>query len=1103
MKNYLYKLIILIGLCSAPLMLMSQATKILIRGVVTAAIDKQPIPGANVLLMNKDGRVVGHAITDLDGNYSMRVDVKPDDQIVVSFTGMKKATIVLKGKTTVNVALQEDAVILSEATIIGKRKVNNGLMNINERDLTTAVSRIQMDELQDAVGVSVDDALQGRIAGLDIAAGSGNPGSGMSMRIRGTTSINGSSQPLIVVDGFPYETEISSDFDFATADEEEYSQLLNIAPSDIKEISVLKDAAATAIYGSKAANGVLQITTKRGTVSKPRIGYTLKLNVTERPKGIQTLSGDEYSTMIQEGLMNSGKMFDPTTRPEFAYDVNQPYYFFNYGQNTNWFDEVTKVGFSQDHSANISGGGEKAQYRASIGYYNWSGTTIGTSLDRISARLNVDYNISQKMKFTASMSYVRSDNEKNYISYLDSKKDVSDMAYSRMPNMSIFEYNEIGILTGNYFSPLTSPQGSWSSTNSKGGIYNPVAMANDGSYKILSNRITSNLSLIWSPWQWLRYQLDVSLDIMNDKKKAFLPQTATGRPWNEISVNRSDDLDSEGFTMYTMNKLIFSPELGKAHSLQGVLAVTAEDKRSYSYRATSGNGASPFLQDPSIPSRVANNSILGIFSGSSQGRLAGALANVQYGLLDRYLINGSVRCDGSSRFGRDNRWGLFPSVSFRWRLSGEPFMKFSQKWLDEFSFRFSYGVNGNRPKSDYGHISLYNIYDYTYLGESGTYPKNLELSNLKWERSTQYNFGVNFAMLNNRINVDLEVYKKRTNDLFFNGLNIPSTTGFSSVDMNVGTMDNKGFELSVNTTPVRNKIWTVNFNFNLARNNNYIREISDQYPMEKGVSTANGQYIRRFELNQPFGSIYGYRYKGVYLNQDQTIARDKNGNKVYTYNDQGERVPVNMRFGYPSIDYQFQPGDAMYEDVNNDGNIDYKDIVYLGNACPILTGGFGPKIKYRNISVDAYFNFRYGNKIINSAKMDLENMRGYNNQSKSVLKRWRHEYEDVASAPKDLLPRALNGTGYNYLGSDRFVEDGSFLRFKSLTVKYTFTKDQLKKTFFSDFSVYMTLTNLWVWTKYTGQDPEISMSSDPFKSGYDNAVLPKSLNAMLGISVSF
>ncbi|SHF85170.1 TonB-linked outer membrane protein, SusC/RagA family [Bacteroides luti] len=1101
MKRVFYIYLLLIFLSCLPGLTFAQS-KVMIRGVVTSTSDKSTLPGANIQLINKDGRVVSYAVTDMDGNYSLMSDMKNGDKLVVTYAGFQKQTLTVNNRTKVDIALVQTDVMIEGAVVVGRKKVSNGMMNINERDLTTAATTIGLKDLAELTGASVEDALQGRIAGVDIVASSGTPGAGMSIRIRGTTSINGSSQPLIIVDGFPYETTISSDFDFANADEEEYSQMLNIAPDDIKEITVLKDAAATAIWGSRAANGVLQITTKRGAVSKPRVSYSFKGSIDKLPRGIPTLSGDQYNTLIQDEMMNSGIAFNPNTYPEFANDVNNPYYFYNYGQNTNWFDEVTRTGFTQDHNISISGGGDKAQYRASVGYYNQQGTTIGTDFTRISTRLNVDYNVSEKLKFQASMSYTHGENNRNYISYLSNSKDVGEMAYTKMPNMSVYEYNALGLLTGNYFSPLESPQGYWNST-SQSGIYNPVAMANEGLYKSISDRIIPNLTLVWTPFTFLRYQFDVGFDVMNNKNNAFLPQTATGRPWNEISVNRADDVDGEAFTIQTYNKLIFTPNLGEKHDLQVLLGTSTNDKSSASYKSTTGNNASPYLKDPSIASRVAGQSVLGIYSGSSQNRSVSFFANAQYSLLDRYIVSGNIRTDGSSRFGRSYRWGSFPSISARWRISGEPFMK-GLKWLDELSLRASYGVNGNAPKSDFGHISTYGIYDYNYLGSAGTYPNNLELIDLRWERSIQKNFGVNFAAFNNRFNVDFELYKKRTNDLFFYGLDIPTSTGFSSVDMNVGVMDNQGWELSVMTTPVKTKDFTFSFNFNIARNENFVRSISEQYPMESGVSTANGSYIRRFEIDQPLGSFYGYKYNGVYLNKDQTIARDKNGGKIFTYNDAGERVPVQMRFGYPSIDYQFQEGDAKYEDLNHDGNIDYLDIVYLGNANPLFQGGFGPSFRYKNFTLNLYFNYRYGNDIVNSAKMNMENMYSFNNQSTAVLNRWRHSYENEADAPEGLLPRALYKKGYNYLGSDRFIEDGSFLRFKSLTFKYTFDRKMLAKTFLNDASIYLTMQNLFVWTNYTGQDPEVSVGgSDPFKTGYDYATTPRSKEYTLGLSLTF
>lgn len=1108
MRRYVYQFILLTVLCCMPALSSAQQTKVVIRGVVTAAIDKLPLPGANVLLVNKDGRVVGNAVADMDGNYSMRVETRAGDNLVATYIGMKKATIPVKGKMTINIVMQDETVMLEGATIIGSKRVNNGMMDISERDLTTAMSRISMSDLEDGMTApSVEDALQGRIAGMDIAASSGDPGAGMSIRIRGTTSMTGSSQPLIVVDGFPYDVSVDDDFDFATADEEEYSQLLNVAPDDIKEITVLKDAAATALYGAKAANGVLMITTKRGTVSKPRISYTFKGTVISRPHGIETLSGDEYTTLIQEALMNSGKIYDPTTDPEFAYDVNQPYYFYNYGANTNWYDEVTRTGFTQDHTASISGGGDKAQYRASIGYYNSNSIVIGTGLDRINARLNVDYNISKQLKFSASMAYTRTDDRKNYISYFSTGQNATSMAFTRMPNMSVYEYNEIGLWTGNFFTPEESPQGKWNPGSSSGGVYNPVAMAKDGYFQTLSNNVVSNLSLIWRPLSWMRYQSDFSLNVSNNKKNAFLPQTATGRPWNEATVNRADDRDGEAFTIYTMNKVIFTPDLGKKHSFQGLLALTTSDKRSTNFRLTGGNLASPYLKDPSIPSRVTGASYLTSSTTLQQERSVGMMGSIQYSLLDRYIINTTARYDGNSRFGKENRWGLFPSVSLRWRLSGEPFMKPWKKWLNELSLRGSYGLNGSSPKTNnnYTHISLYDSYEYSYLGETGVYPANLELSNLKWQTTTQINLGMNFAAFKNRLNIDVEVYRKRSKDQYFQNLSLPSTTGFTKADVNSGSMENKGFELSINTVPYRSKAWNISFNINLARNINSILDVPDQYPMQKGVLTTNGQYIRRFELGQPIGAIYGFRYKGVYLNDDQTIARDASGNKIYSYDASGKRTPVQMRFAYPTIDYQFKAGDAIYEDINHDGNIDYQDVVYLGNANPILTGGFGPNIRYKSISVSAFFNFRYGNKVINKMGMSLQNMASYNNQSKAVLRRWRHPYEDESTAPTDLLPRAVYGSknAYNYLGSDRFVEDGSFLRFKTLTVKYTFDKKQLKSTFLQSCQIWTTLSNLYVWTNYSGMDPEIALTGGAFKMGEDNSRIPRSFTATLGMSVTF
>jgi hypothetical protein len=354
---------------------------------------------------------------------------------------------------------------------------------------------------------------------------------------------------------------------------------------------------------------------------------------------------------------------------------------------------------------------------------------------------------------------------------------------------------------------------------------------------------------------------------------------------------------------------------------------------------------------------------------------------------------------------------------------------------------------------------------------------------------------MNLILFKNRINLDVEVYKNRTKNLFFNGLQISSFTGFNSVDMNVGTMDNQGWEIGINTTPYKSREWTVDFNFNIARNINMIREISDFYPRERGNINANGQYKTYMQVDNPFGSFYGFKYLGVYKDLDATIAKGAKGQPIIGPNGQ----TVYMRFNYPGTDYIFQPGDAMYEDINKDGNINYMDAVYLGNGNPQFTGGFGTSITYRSsLKLTAFFNYRFDYDVVNGTKMTSTNMYGYDNQSTAVLRRWRKPGDDTD------IPRALFGSGYNWLGSDRYVEDASFLRFRTVTLRYTVPKKTSNKLKFKNLSAYVTVENLFTWTKYTGQDPEVSMrGGDPFRVAIDYSMTPPVKSFTIGLTGSF
>ncbi|MES2881857.1 MAG: SusC/RagA family TonB-linked outer membrane protein, partial [Bacteroidota bacterium] len=466
---------------------------------------------------------------------------------------------------------------------------------------------------------------------------------------------------------------------------------------------------------------------------------------------------------------------------------------------------------------------------------------------------------------------------------------------------------------------------------------------------------------------------------------------------------------------------------------------------------------------------------------------------VRYDFKDKYLFSATLRGDGNSRFGPDYRYGIFPGGSFAWRISGENFMK-GFKQVDDFRFRLSYALSGNAPRNDYTFYNTYRTFASSYLGSNGVFPSSMELRSLRWETVHGGNTGFNISMFKGRLRTDVDFYRNRTKDLFFDNLQIASHTGFDRINMNVGTMDNQGWEVAVWTQPYKKKDFTIGFDFNISSNQNTIREISEFYPNSKGDVGNNGQYLTLLQIDNPFGSFYGFKYKGVYVDQQATIAKGSNGKPIIGPNGQ----IVYMRFNYPTIDYTFQAGDAIYEDINNDGNINYMDVVYLGNSNPKFTGGFGPSVSWKNLKLSSFFSFRYGYDIVNGTKMSTSNMSSFDNQSTAVLRRWRKD-GDVTD-----IPRGIIGGGYNWLGSDRYVEDASFLRFRTITARYTFSKKVLDKMKMKTLSAFLTAENLYTWTGYTGQDPEVSTrGSDPFRVAFDNSMTPPSRIFTIGLVAGF
>ncbi len=1075
----------------------------IIQGTVTSATDGEPLIGVNVIEIDANNRIVSSVVTDVNGHYVLKAK-NANGRVSVSYIGFKKQVKKISG-SVVNIALEDDSSVIKEVEIVAAKKSSQGGYSIPTREIGTSVQTISSKEFEGLQVSSVDEALQGRIAGLDIVANSSDPGSGTSMRIRGITSINGNNQPLIVVNGVPYETTIDANFDFANSNQEQYANLLSINPDDILEITVLKDAGASAIWGSKGANGVLMITTKKGVYGPTKVDYTYRYTRTVQPKGMKMLDGNRFSMLMNQEYFNATQDIVASDIPEYNYDKNNPLYE-NYNNNTDWRKEVTQTGFTSDHYLTVSGGGERATYRVAGGFLTQEGTIIGQKYTRFSSRSSLDYRVSDRIKFSAEFSLTNENNDRNYVFNFNdggANEDLTilGMAYRKMPNVSVYEQDVNGNNTSRYF---TIPSSSTLNSDQKY-LANPVALARLGKNNFKSYRISPVLrlqvDLLDPAKQVLRYSSYISFDINNSKTSQFLPQEALSYGWTNNYSNRADNTDAQGVTIFADNNLAWEPNLAnKDHklTLYG------------SFQVGLGNSSSQYTGSYAMPSSSATDasgfsSLIAPATGYSSWHSIAYMARAHYAFKGRYIIDGTYRIDGSTKFGDGHKYGTFPGISAKYIISDEPYMKRTNKWLSMLAFRYAWGVSGNQPQYDYLYYSRYTNYG-SYSGISAIAPSSLQLSNLQWETTRSNNFGIDLGLFDDRLVFDINVYKKSTKDLLFKDYPVSSTSGFSSYTYkNAGAMDNQGWEVNFyGNRLVKAKDFGFDFTFNLSNYKNTLVELDkkllDGYNGDFGYS--NGSYLTRIQTGNSFGSIYGFRYKGVYRydeyiagsQEKAPVARDAGGNVV---TDQ-KGTPKSMYFAYGhSNQYRFRGGDAIYEDINHDGSIDELDIVYLGNANPKLNGGFGPTFRWKDLSVKLFFNFRYGNKIINKARMNAENMYYDNNQSVATDWRWATDGDETD------MPRALHETGYNWLGSDRYVEDGSFLRFKYLTFNYSIPPKYLKPYKLNKVSLYLTFNNLHVWTKYTGVDPEVGYGTLTTNSGLsiDDSSTPRTKDFTFGLTI--
>lgn len=1102
MNKIKYCIVLLFYLC--PLMAMGQSQV----ASGTVSDDLGPLMGVYAVEIDAANRIVSATVTDMNGHFTLKVQ-NPKDKLRFTYMGYKTAFFEIGKRLVFNVMMEENSKVMKEVVVEARPKIASGGLDIPEREQSFSQQTIKMTEFEGLSFTSADEALQGRIAGLDIIATSGNLGSGTSMRLRGVSTIIGNAEPLIVVDDNIFETDANNNVDYSNMTDEQFSELLSINPEDIESITVLKDAAATALYGSRGANGVINIVTKRGVRGKPKFTYSLKLKGTYQPEGYKLLNGDEYTMLMKEELFNVKQ--NPESQPELNYDPTFSEYE-QFNNNTDWRKAVTQFGLFQTHYVSLTGGGEKANYRISAGYDHQVGSVIAQKLDRFTTRMALDYFVNDRIRISSDFSLTYTDNHKNSDGLLS-------VAYAKMPNLAIYDEDAYGNSLGTYYTQprfVEKYKDDKDELEDQRKLVNPVASAwlaqnRDRTYSIQPQfDFQYRLLGLDEESTQLNYKGTVVLNIWNNNADTYYPWELKNAYYTqkEEGVNSASSAFSKSFGFTTRHDLTFIPFIAnRDHSVRlffrgQMSSGTSSSQKLSSYLLPSGT----------ITSGAAGGHLKETASGAGHWRNAEWAFQGHYAYQSKYTLGATVKGEGNTRFGPSHRWGTFYAVSGRWNMSDEKWMERTKKWLSMFAVRLSYGVTGTQPPKDDTHYSVYGV-DGKYAGAIGMRPNNVRLTDLRWEKLKEWNLGWNIGLFNDLVTADINLYNRKKTDIMMQNVDIPTTTGFTKLDVeNGGDMLNKGYEINLNL----NRVKVVGdlmatFNLTFANNRNTITAMDPiRLASINGTGVqlpANGKYMTRVQIDNPFGALYGLRYKGVYAySYDQfekaqasgatcPVAHDAAGNVIYGAG--GE--PMQMYYDYNGTKYAFTGGDAIYEDVNHDGNIDQYDIVYLGSSLPKLTGGFGLRLFYKGWSLNAQFNYRYGNKIANEARMNAESMHGAANQSTAVNYRWRKEGDGADGG--HILPRALYGAGYNYMGSDRFVEDGSFLRLNYLQLSYGFSTKLIKRIGLERLNLYLSGENLFCLTKYSGVDPEVSYGN--YGVTTDKATTPRAKSYTFGLTATF
>lgn len=997
----------------------SGSQKTLVTGKITDLNSGEPMPGVNIIIK---GTTKGVS-SNFDGTYSIVVLSK--DILVFSFLGYTTQEVPVGNKRNIDIKLSESTQQLDEMVVIGYGA-------IKKRNLTGSVVSIGNDEISKTSRQDLLSILQGKAAGVQVVSNSGAPGGGITIRIRGNSSLNSGNSPLYIVDGVPIESGSMSSLN--GTEKFGLNPLADINPGDIESIEVLKDAASTAIYGSRAANGVIMITTKRGENGAAQVDLNMSTGVSEVGRKLSVLNVSQYRQVIIDSYKNMDNPIEPTWA---VLDSLNPK---NNG-DVDWQKELLRIAPQYKVDLSVRGGTENIKYAWSSSFLNQDGIILNSNYKRVTSRLNVDFNISKKLTIGQSISYTNGVNNR--------------INAGGTNNLSLIRELLIRPPTYSMYLPDGSLNGyQW-------GKRNPVGLAKLATHLNKSNRIIGNQYFEYKFIDGLKLRSNLNLDFISIKEDEFIPSTLDYREgYNSGAVRTSNNL-----TWGNETYMSFKKQFEGVHNLSALAGLSIQN---WKYERTGLNGK--FFSSDNITTLNAAGTISnqGVNIATEHSMLS-YFGRVSYNFKERYLFEMNLRADGSSRFGKDNRFGYFPSASIGWRFSKEAFLE-NLNVLNDAKLRLSIGKTGNEAIGNYTSQGEFSV-GTNYLDFSGASPSIMPNSGLTWETTTQYNAGLDLSFWNNRLILNADIYLKETKDLLYN-VPIPRTTGFSYVTQNIGSIENKGIEVSIDT---RNLVgdFRWNTNFNISSNRNIVKDLPDELLTNGYIK--NGKY-HILKEGLPIGTFYGWKFNGVYSRDEDNINGVTNG----------------------ALGKEFKGGDPIWNDVNGDNIIDENDRQVIGDATPDFFGGLTNDFSYKNFSLSVFFQFSYGNEIYSEINHQRNSVVRYNNLSTNALDRWRNQ-GDVTDFPKPVRDDPMQSDSRI---QSRWVEDGSYIKLKNVNLRYSFSSSLVERLGVKKIDIYITGSNLITWTHYTGFDPDVNSYSG-LRAGVDEGSYPQNRTIMFGLNIGF